>query len=75
MAMSKHAKIDKPPPSGYTIPQMGGIAMILVLKPDSSEAELRPEYIIPEAFDPRVRGAVASAVAEAARKSGVARNS
>jgi malate dehydrogenase (oxaloacetate-decarboxylating) len=35
--------------------------------------ELNPEYIIPEAFDPRVRVAVAQAVAEAARKSGVAR--
>ncbi len=38
-----------------------------------SEAELRPDYIIPEAFDPRVGPAVAKAVAEAARKSGVAR--
>lgn len=38
-----------------------------------SEEELSPEYIIPKAFDPRVRDAVASATAEAARKSGVAR--
>jgi malate dehydrogenase (oxaloacetate-decarboxylating) len=38
-----------------------------------SEGELKPEYIIPAAFDPRVRDAVAKAVAEAARKSGVAR--
>jgi len=38
-----------------------------------SEEELRPDYIIPEAFDPRVKDAVANAVAEAARKSGVAR--
>lgn len=38
-----------------------------------SERDLRADYIIPEAFDPRVKGAVASAVAEAARKSGVAR--
>ena len=38
------------------------------------EAEkLSPEYIIPAAFDPRVRDAVASAVAAAARDSGVAR--
>ena len=37
------------------------------------EKELRPDYIIPAAFDPRVRDAVASATAEAARKSGVAR--
>ncbi|GHU09467.1 malate dehydrogenase [Spirochaetia bacterium] len=38
-----------------------------------TENELRSDYIIPAAFDPRVRGAVANAVAEAARKSGVAR--
>ncbi len=35
--------------------------------------ELSAEYIIPKAFDPRVGGAVAAAVAEAARKTGVAR--
>ena len=35
--------------------------------------ELSPDYIIPKAFDPRVGPAVAKAVAEAARKSGVAR--
>ena len=35
--------------------------------------ELKPDYIIPAAFDPRVREAVAKAVANAARKSGVAR--
>ncbi|MBQ3404354.1 MAG: NADP-dependent malic enzyme [Oscillospiraceae bacterium] len=35
--------------------------------------QLRPDNIIPSAFDPRVRDAVASAVAEAARKTGVAR--
>lgn len=35
--------------------------------------KLGAEYIIPEAFDPRVGPAVAEAVAEAARKSGVAR--
>lgn len=38
-----------------------------------SDEELNPEYIIPAAFDPRVKDAVASAVAEAARRSGVAR--
>lgn len=38
-----------------------------------SEAELGPEYIIPSATDPRVRDAVAAAVAAAARESGVAR--
>jgi len=37
------------------------------------EKELRSDYIIPAAFDPRVRDAVATAVSEAARKSGVAR--
>ena len=35
--------------------------------------ELTADYIIPAAFDPRVGPAVAKAVAEAARKSGVAR--
>ena len=35
--------------------------------------ELSAEYIIPKAFDPRVGPAVAKAVAEAARKTGVAR--
>ncbi len=38
-----------------------------------SEKELSPDYIIPAAFDKRVGPAVAFAVAEAARKSGVAR--
>ena len=38
-----------------------------------SEDELSAEYIIPKAFDKRVGPAVAEAVAEAARKSGVAR--
>ena len=37
------------------------------------EQELNSDYILPAAFDPRVREAVAAAVAEAARKSGVAR--
>jgi malate dehydrogenase (oxaloacetate-decarboxylating) len=35
--------------------------------------ELKPEYILPAAFDPRVKGAVAKAVAEAAIETGVAR--
>jgi malate dehydrogenase (oxaloacetate-decarboxylating) len=38
-----------------------------------SADKLNPEYIIPDAFDPRVGKAVAAAVSEAARKSGVAR--
>ena len=38
-----------------------------------SDEELNEEYIIPKAFDPRVGKAVAKAVAEAARRTGVAR--
>lgn len=38
-----------------------------------SDEELTPDYIIPKAFDKRVGPAVAKAVAEAARKTGVAR--
>ena len=38
-----------------------------------SDEELNADYIIPQAFDPRVGPAVAKAVAEAARRSGVAR--
>jgi len=38
-----------------------------------SPEELSEDYIIPEAFDPRVGKAVAAAVAEAARRTGVAR--
>ncbi len=38
-----------------------------------SEEQLSPEFILPYAFDPAVCPAVASAVAEAARHSGVAR--
>ena len=37
------------------------------------ENELKPDYIIPDAFDKKVCAAVAAAVAEAARKTGVAR--
>ncbi|NLG53946.1 MAG: NAD-dependent malic enzyme [Clostridiales bacterium] len=37
------------------------------------EKDLRPDYIIPEPFDKRVGPAVAKAVAEAAKESGVAR--
>ena len=37
------------------------------------EDGLRADHVIPEAFDPRMRDAVATAVAEAARRSGVAR--
>ena len=38
-----------------------------------SDEELNADYILPAAFDPRVRDAVAAAVAEAARRSGVTR--
>ena len=38
-----------------------------------SDDELSADYIIPKAFDPRVGAAVARAVADAARRSGVAR--
>lgn len=38
-----------------------------------SDEELNEDYIIPRAFDPRVGKTVAAAVAEAARKTGVAR--
>ena len=38
-----------------------------------SDQELNAEYILPAAFDERVKDAVAKAVSEAARKSGVAR--
>jgi malate dehydrogenase (oxaloacetate-decarboxylating) len=38
-----------------------------------SDEELSADYIIPKAFDPRVCPAVSKAVAEAARRTGVAR--
>jgi malate dehydrogenase (oxaloacetate-decarboxylating) len=38
-----------------------------------SDDELNADYILPHAFDPRVKDAVARAVAQAARESGVAR--
>ena len=38
-----------------------------------SDGELNADYILPAAFDPRVKDAVASAVAKAAKDSGVAR--
>jgi len=38
-----------------------------------SAEELNPDFVIPDAFDPRVGKAVAAAVSAAARKSGVAR--
>ena len=38
-----------------------------------SDEELNPDYILPHAFDKRIKDTVANAVAEAARKDGVAR--
>ncbi|MBQ6590121.1 MAG: NAD-dependent malic enzyme [Lachnospiraceae bacterium] len=38
-----------------------------------SDEELSADYILPKAFDPRVKDAVAAATAQAARESGVAR--
>jgi malate dehydrogenase (oxaloacetate-decarboxylating) len=38
-----------------------------------ADSELNKDCIMPKPFDPRVRDAVATAVADAARKSGVAR--
>lgn len=38
-----------------------------------SDEELRPDYILPKAFDARVKDAVAAAVAQAARESNAAR--
>lgn len=38
-----------------------------------SDSELKPDYIIPKAFDERIKDAVAKAVVEAAKKTGVAR--
>jgi len=49
------------------------IAAAYALSEMISAEELTAEYIIPRAFDPRVGKTVAVAVAEAARKSGVAR--
>lgn len=49
------------------------IAAALALANLISDEELNEDYIIPAAFDPRVKEAVSSAVAKAARDSGVAR--
>ena len=45
----------------------------IIAPEDIPDEELRPDYILPEAFDPRICGAVAAAVAQAARDTGVAR--
>ena len=38
-----------------------------------TDADRKPEYIIPDSFNTKVKDAVATAVAEAAKKTGVAR--
>lgn len=48
-------------------------AAVYALASVLTDGELRDDCIIPKAFDPRVREAVAAAVAKAARDSGVAR--
>ena len=50
--------------------KMAAAKAIAGLIPDD---ELREDNILPKAFDPRIAGAVADAVAQAARESGVAR--
>lgn len=49
------------------------IAAALALANLISDDELNEDYIIPAAFDPRVKDAVSAAVAQAARDTGVAR--
>ncbi len=49
------------------------MAAVYALSNLVSDEELSTEYILPKAFDPRIAPAVAKAVADAARKSGVAR--
>lgn len=49
------------------------IAAARALSSIISQEELSADYIIPKAFDPRVGPAVAAAVAEAARRTGIAR--
>ena len=49
------------------------MAAVRALSSLVAEDELAVDYILPKAFDPRIAPAVAAAVAEAARRSGVAR--
>jgi len=55
------------------INQAMNIAAAYALAGLVSDTELQADYILPEAFDPRVRSTVAAAVAKAAKESGVAR--
>ena len=55
------------------VPAPDALAAAMALAAVIPEEELSEENIIPKPFDPRVVPAVAAAVAEAARKTGVAR--
>ena len=63
------AREGRNPQSGETMK----IAASKALADLITDEELSPEYIIPKAFDKRVGPAVAKAVAEAAKATGVAR--
>jgi malate dehydrogenase (oxaloacetate-decarboxylating) len=49
------------------------LAAAMALASVVTDEELKAEYILPPAFDPRIRETIAKAVAQAARDSGVAR--
>ena len=49
------------------------VALVDSHRANDALLELNADYILPAAFDPRVKDAVAAAVAQAARESGVAR--
>ena len=58
---------------GKTLYVITVIAAVGALASVLRDDELSEECIIPKAFDPRVREAISTAVARAARESGVAR--
>ena len=64
---------DEAKAAGAAVVSTGRSAAAYAIAGLVSDEELTAEYILPAAFDPRVKDAVAKAVAEAARKSGVAR--
>lgn len=49
------------------------IAAVMAIADLIEEKDLRADYVVPDAFDPRVAPAVAAAVAKVAIESGVAR--
>jgi malate dehydrogenase (oxaloacetate-decarboxylating) len=57
----------------HTINEEMKIAAVYAIADLIEESELRPDYVIPHPFDPRVATSVAQAVAKAARATGVAR--